>query len=229
MSDFMIHLIGAFLANVVTYVVFYSLHTSTALQTSRLENEILEHAHLRAQLMSLQQQVSPHFLFNSLSTLKTLTREKPTKEFIVELATVYRYVLSFNQHYLTPLHEELSFVSSYLYIIKARYEESFHVTVSVSPEYLNLLVPPLSLQLLLENAIKHNVISPDRPLDITIKTDLSPSLIVTNTLQPKKNAEEGTGTGLNNIRERYRLLSGKTISVNDQHGYFTVTLPLLEP
>lgn len=188
---------------------------------------MLGQEHLRAQLISLQQQISPHFLFNSLSTLKTIATDQPTKNYVVQLASVYRYVLNFNQHYLTPLREEISFIRSYLYIMNERFEEALQVDLQISEDYMEMKVPPLSLQLLIENAIKHNMISPEQPLQITIITDATPALTVKNNFQPKKVAEEGTGIGLKNIMERYKLLSGKTVSIVQDKGEFSVTLPLL--
>ncbi len=222
------HLTGSFFLSLICYVVFYSTHTNSALQNSKLENEMLGQEHLRAQLISLQQQISPHFLFNSLSTLKTIATDQPTKNYVVQLASVYRYVLNFNQHYLTPLREEISFIRSYLYIMNERFEEALQVDLQISEDYMEMKVPPLSLQLLIENAIKHNMISPEQPLQITIITDATPALTVKNNFQPKKVAEEGTGIGLKNIMERYKLLSGKTVSIVQDKGEFSVTLPLLQ-
>ncbi len=226
-SDFAVHYIGAFLASLISYVVFYSVYTNSALQNTRLQNEILEQAHLRAQLLSLQQQISPHFLFNSLSTLKTLTSEQPTKDYIIQLSAVYRYVLNYNRHYLTPLKEELSFIRSYLYIMTTRYEESLQVSIKVPDEFLEMMIPPLSVQLLIENAIKHNSVSPEHPLQIKIQANNTPALIITNNLQIKKVPEEGTGTGINNISERYKLLMQKTVEVIKDSEKFSVILPLL--
>jgi LytS/YehU family sensor histidine kinase len=221
------HLAGAFFISIISYVVFYSIHTNSALQNSKLENEILEQAHLRAQLLSLQQQISPHFLFNSLSTLKTIAQDQPTKNYIIQLAAVYRYVLNFNESYLSPLKDELAFIKSYLYIMNERFEDALVVGIQVSDDHLKFQIPSLSLQLLIENAIKHNMISPDHILNITIFTDDSPALIVTNNYQPKKVPEEGTGTGLKNITERYRLLMDRPVQIINDGKCFTVTLPLL--
>jgi two-component system LytT family sensor kinase len=226
-SDFVIHFLGAFLGSIVCYVVFYSIHTNTALQNSQLENQKLEQAHLRAQLISLQQQISPHFLFNSLSTLKTIAGDQPTKNYVVQLANVYRYVLNFNEHYLTPLNDELTFIRSYLYIMNERFEDTLVVNIQIPAEHQKFMIPSLSLQLLIENAIKHNTISPESPLNITIRTDQTPALIVTNNLQLKKVAEEGTGTGLKNIKERYKLLIHKPVRIINDGKTFAVTLPLL--
>jgi two-component system LytT family sensor kinase len=227
-SNIINHLTGAFFLGLICYVVFYSVHTNSALQNAKLDNEILEQAHLRAQLLSLQQQISPHFLFNSLSTLKTIAGDQPTKNYVVQLAAVYRYVLNFNESYLSPLKDELAFIKSYLYIMNERFEEALQVTINIPDEYLQLLIPPLSLQLLIENAIKHNVISNEQPLHITIMTNDSPALVIKNNTQPKKIPEEGTGTGLKNIRERYRLLIQLPVEILNTGSTFSVTLPLLK-
>jgi two-component system LytT family sensor kinase len=225
--DYLFHFVSATIASLIAYVLFYSIHTSTALHHSQLENELLEQSHLRAQLISLQQQISPHFLFNSLSTLKTLATDQPTKNYIIQLANVYRYVLNFNEYYLTPLKDELTFINSYLYIMNERFEDALLVSINISEEHLTYLIPPLSVQLLIENAIKHNTISPENPLHITILSDDSPQLIVTNNLQLKRIAEESTGTGLKNISQRYKLLVDKPIQINNNGAYFSVHLPLV--
>lgn len=221
---------GSFILSVICYSAFYSIHTNSVLQTTKLENEILEQAHLRAQLLSLQQQISPHFLFNSLSTLNAIAPDQHTKNYIVQLAAVYRYVLNFNEHYLTPLKDELLFIKSYLYIMNQRFDVALQVEINISPEHLKLLIPPLSLQLLVENAIKHNMFTLQQPLHIVIKTDDSPALVVENDHRPKKILDErtGTGTGLKNISERYRLLGNTTISILEEAGKFYVSLPLLK-
>lgn len=227
-ADFKAHFTGAFFVSLICYVVFYSTHTNTALQDSKLENEVLEQAHLRAQLISLQQQISPHFLFNSLSTLKTIAGDQPTKDYIVQLAGVYRYVLNFNEEYLAQLKDEISFIRSYLYIMNERFEDSLTVAINIQEDHLKLMIPSLSLQLLIENAIKHNTISPEQPLHISISTNELPALIVSNNFQPKHISTEGTGTGLKNIVERYKLLSGKSIAIDQDTERFSVTIPLLK-
>lgn len=228
LSDFKIHFMGSFFISLICYIVFYSTHTNAALQQTKLENEILEQAHLRAQLISLQQQISPHFLFNSLSTLKTIAPDWPTKNYIIQLASVYRYVLNFNEHHLTPLSDEINFIRSYLYIMNERFEDSLKIVINIKEEYLKLLIPSLSLQLLVENAIKHNTISAEKPLELTIITDDSPALTLVNNFQPKKVPAEGTGTGLKNIRERYKLLANQAIRISNEDGKFSVTIPLLQ-
>jgi LytS/YehU family sensor histidine kinase len=109
-----------------------------------------------------------------------------------------------------------------------RFEEGLRVTININDDHLSCLIPPLSIQLLVENAIKHNMISPDQPLHISIATDDSPALIVKNNFQPKKRPEESTGTGLKNITERYNLLVHQSIQVLNDQSTFTVILPLLK-
>lgn len=226
-ADVIFHFLSASIASLIAYVIFYSIQAGTALRSSQLENELLEQSHLQAQLISLQQQISPHFLFNSLSTLKTLATDQHTKNYIVQLANVYRYVLNFNEHYLAPLKDELMFIKSYLYIMNERFEDALKIDMNIPDEHLSYLIPPLSLQLLIENAIKHNTISPENPLHITIVTDDTPQLIVTNNLQLKRSAEEGTGTGLKNITRRYQLLIRKPVEIHNDGAYFSVHLPLV--
>lgn len=212
---------------IIIYAIVHNIYTNIILQRSKLENERLQQAKLRAQLLSLQQQLSPHFLFNSLSTLKTIAPDSDTKTYVVQLANVYRYLLNFNEHHLAPVKDELTFLRSYLYILQERYEDALHITIDIPEKYYNKYIPPLSLQLLVENALKHNTISPEQPLYIRIFTDDAPALIIENSFQPKVFVEDSTGKGLQNIKDRYELIGGKTISIQKNEQHFTVTLPLL--
>jgi two-component system, LytTR family, sensor kinase len=213
----------------INYFVVYILKVNLQLQQSKLENEHLKQESLRAQLFSLQQQVSPHFLFNSLSTLKTMVPDKETKTYVMQLANVYRYLLTFHDHQRITLKEELGFLTSYLYILQERFEEALQVDVEVREDLLYYYIPPISLQILIENAVKHNIISVDEPLQIRVFTDSLGNLVVNNTYQPKFSVEDSNGKGLQNINERYRLLAGKQIDITTSESKFTVTLPLLMP
>lgn len=226
-TDFVKRLMQAFILNMICYTVFNAIFTNSILNQTRLENEHFKQAHLRAQLLSLQQQISPHFLFNSLNTLKTVTRESGTKQFVIQLSHVYRYLLNINENSVTNLSEELDFIKSYLYILNRRFETALHVSVNVPDEYLNYLIPPLSIQLLIENAIKHNVISPDTPLNIEVYVNDNASLVVSNPNQPKKMPVESTRLGLQNIKDRFRLLFNQDISIEHTEEFFNVTLPLI--
>lgn len=225
-ADFLRLLIGAFFVSMICHIVWSSLTVSIMLQKAQLENEHLKQAHLRAQLLSLQQQISPHFLFNSLSTLKHIAHDKGTKDFVVQLSHVYRYLLSINEHQVTKLADELNFIDSYLYILYQRFEGDLKVQINIPERYYNYLIPPLAIQLLIENAIKHNALSPELPLliDIFIENE---TLTVRNTLQPKKFPVESTRLGLQNINERFLLLFDKQITIENTTESFTVHLPVI--
>jgi len=226
-GDLLIHLAGNTFLSVLCYFVISNRFTSAALKVARVEKGLLEQAHLRAQLISLQQQISPHFLFNSLSTLKTMVSDPAAKNYIVHLAGVYRYVLSFNDQYITKLDDELKFISSYLHILEERFGSMLKVNMDIQQQHRGLYLPSLSLQLLIENAIKHNVCSAERPLYISITTTDSPALMVENNFQPKRSREGRPGMGLRNIIERYKLLVDKSVDVANDNEKFTVTIPLL--
>ena len=227
-TDIYVHIGGNAFLSLLCFIVFSNRHTSFALKKSNLEKDHLEKAHLKAQLISLQQQISPHFLFNSLSTLKTMVNDEIAKDYIVELAGVYRYVLSFNEQYLTTLEDEIKFINSYLHILTERFQSALSVRIDISPEYKTHVLPSLSLQLLIENAIKHNISSSERPLYISIFTAAPGNLTVENNFQPKTARAGQPGTGLKNIVERYKLLADRSVEVFQNDKKFSVTIPLLE-
>jgi len=209
------------------YFVYYYLNLLQERQNAIVEIETLKKEKLEAQLNSLKQQISPHFLFNSLSTLRTIVTDDNSKNYILKLSNVFRYLLSFNENNLTTLQEELEFVKSYLYILKERFEDSLDVSIEVDENVLNKMLPPLSLQLLIENAIKHNVLSLEEPLQIKVYNEGEIMLVVSNNLQPKLSTEASTGKGLENISTRYKLLSNQTIVITNNSKVFEVKLPLL--
>jgi two-component system, LytTR family, sensor kinase len=198
-------------------------------EQATLDAEKLKRENAQAQLDSLRNQVNPHFLFNSLNTLLTVIPEntETAMEFTQKLANVYRYLLSVRDKELVELETELEFIEAYLFLLKVRFQQSLNVEVYVSEAAKKRLVPPVSLQLLIENAIKHNVVSAQKPLKVSIQS-AEDSLKVSNNLQPKQQKEESTGVGLENIRKRYAILSNKTIEVWDENGSFSVLLPLLD-
>lgn len=224
--DFVRRLFTSFFLAMICFVVFNVVYTNDMLQKAQLENEYFKQLHLRAQLLSLQQQLSPHFLFNSLSTLKTIATDPATKTFVVQLSHVYRYMLNVNEREVTSLSEELSFIRSYLYILHQRFENALNVSIDIPADYHNHVIPPLSLQLLIENAIKHNNISAESPLHIEVCIQ-GEQLVVRNSLSPRKTPEESTRRGLQNIRERFQLLFRKEIKVLKMSESFVVNLPLI--
>lgn len=207
----------------VTYYLFLSFVT----QQSRIENERLKQENLQARLESLKQQISPHFLFNTLNTLSALTTENKVKEFIRETSNVYRYLLQYKANDLVSVSEELRFIDSYLYILRERFEEGLQVHIEISNDVSNSLLPPLALQTLIENSVKHNVVSKAKPLQVVIKGEQD-FIVVSNNLQLRRTvAEASSQSGLSNINERYKLLVGKEIRIQRTPEQFIVKLPVL--
>lgn len=192
-----------------------------------MEKAVLEQQHVESELAGLRHQVNPHFLFNSLNTLACLIPEDQERavHFVQKLSKVYRYVLEHRDAALIPLRDELTYMEAYSHLMKERFGENLQVVIGDLAPWLQSPVAPLTLQLLFENAVKHNVISNEKPLKIEIFGEKD-YLIVRNNLQLKNQQMESTGTGLNNIRERYRLLLNAPVEIiqNDQH--YTVRIPL---
>ena len=218
-SYFMLFLLGA----VYESIRFFQLWKTTA-----VEKEQLERAHLASQLEGLRNQVNPHFLFNSLNTLTYLIPEAPDKavRFVQQLSKVYRYVLESRDEQVIPLQTELEFLQSYIFLLRERFGDNLQVEIGDMPER-KMAIVPLTLQMLFENAIKHNVISTQKPLKIEVFTE-NGRLIVRNNLQKKNQVMDSTGVGLQNIRDRYRMLTEHEIEVIASQQYFTVLLPKIE-
>lgn len=196
---------------------------------SAIEAEQLRSEKLASQYQSLKDQLNPHFLFNSLNALSNLIYEDADRSaaFIQKLSKIYRYVLDVQQEELVELDRELDFAKNYLELQKIRFEENLNFKLEV-PNCKGCFLPPLSLQLLLENAIKHNIASQENPLYISI-LQKGDELWVSNTFQPKASQNEpSTGVGLENIRSRYRILSDRTPEIFQSEHEFLVKLPLLK-
>ncbi|GAA4419599.1 hypothetical protein GCM10023187_54060 [Nibrella viscosa] len=189
----------------------------------------LKELHMQQQLDVLKQQVNPHFLFNSLNSLIALIEEDPRQAgtFAEELSSVYRYVLRANDHNLTDLQTELDFIQSYYHLLKTRYGRGLDLVVAIDEQCGHHKLPPLTLQLLVENAVKHNEVGADRPLRIEICTDQQAQLSVRNTLQKKPARVLSNGVGLSNIMAKYRMLGQPAPVVQETNGLFVVTLPLI--
>lgn len=195
-----------------------------------LKNEQLERAKAEAELEALKNQIDPHFIFNSLNTLSHLIEEKPVaaKEFNDNLADVYRYILQNKARSLVLLREEISFLRDYFSLLKIRFEEAVHMDLDIDESNLDLfIIPPISLQLLMENAIKHNEFSDKHPLTIHIILK-DEQLTVSNEVRKKELRKQSSRIGLNNLQERYKLTTGKEIIIEDKEILFTVHLPVLK-
>ncbi len=193
-----------------------------------IQNEKLKTESMASRFASLKAQVNPHFLFNSLNVLSGLVYQDAdlSARFIKKLAEVYRYVLDQQEQELVPISEELEFVEAIVFLQQIRFGENLKVTVNI-PADSAYLIPPLALQMLIENAIKHNVISAASPLKIEMEV-IDDYFVISNTLQPKTVMGESLGLGLENIRKRYGFLTNKRVHVIKGDGKFVVKLPTIE-
>lgn len=195
-------------------------------KTATIQQEELKRAHLALKYQSLKDQVRPHFLFNSLSSLATLINtdsEKATR-FVHKLSDVYRYVLEQRENELVPLRDDLKFMEDYIYLQKIRFGDNLQVETKLELD-LNRLVIPLSLQMLVENAIKHNEISKDHPLLIEITSTGNGHVIVKNNLQRREVSEPSLGTGLENLRIQLSYFSNDPLLVQEEADAFIVRIP----
>ena len=221
----------------VTVMISLFLHSRSFLlewRTAAIRAERLEKESAVARLDSLRRQVDPHFLFNSLNALTSLVEENdPTRavRFIRQLSQVYRYVLDSQSQELVPLAEELRFAESYLFLQKTRLDEALQPAFDLPApaETARFLLPPLALQLLLENAIKHNAALQASPLRVHVSLDAAArTLTVRNTRRPRRLAPgEASGLGLKNLVARYSFLTDKPVAIRESADEFSVTLPLL--
>lgn len=218
------------IATVVTFSCYF-IYINRKQQKIVLENQELKLENILRQYESLKSQLNPHMLFNSLNTLRSLIRDEPKKaqDYTQELSNVLRYMLQDKSSQHTTLVEEIEFVKGYTFLLEMRYEDNLIFDFDIYKEYNKYLLPPMSLQVLVENAVKHNEISNRHPLKVIIKTTSESQLQVYNQINPKLTHTSGTGIGLDNLVKRYRLLFNKDISIESKESSFCVTIPLIKP
>lgn len=217
------------LASLVAIFVYTGIFLVQKWIAVSYESEQLRNLNLQSQFQALKAQLDPHFLFNNLNTLTNIIEEKSpiAVEFVNRLSKVYRYVLEHGSKTLTSLKNELSFINSYLFLVDARFGKSLMVEINISAKAAEKRIPPMSLQLLIENAMKHNVVSMQKPLYIKIYEEKD-MLVISNNLQKRKTVEPSTKVGLNNIIERYRLFGGKIPVIKEDNEKYTVKIPMIE-
>ncbi|MBS7565372.1 histidine kinase [Mucilaginibacter sp. Bleaf8] len=217
------------LINLTIYMFLYLLYQSYINRVIAIELERTKADHLKAQYELLKQQVNPHFLFNSLNTLKSMVEigDEHSADFIVKLSDFYRYSLESRQKDAVPMPEELKMLRAYFFLIQARFEDGVSLDINLSLDHQKVTVPSFTLQLLVENAVKHNIISIDQPLHIRIISS-GDWITVQNNLQPKNIPEPSTKIGLENINQRYLHLKGQGINVITDHDFYIVKLPAHE-
>jgi sensor histidine kinase YesM len=223
-------LIGTFkIATIITFCLSFFMHSRAFLlnwKQASIDSEILKKESIAAKYESLKNQVNPHFLFNSFNALSNLVYEDPDKavSFIKQLSDVYRYVLDTRDKEVVTLEEEKKFLDSYLYLQQIRFGDKLNLQVSL--DGVKSMVAPLVLQMLVENAIKHNIISEENPLTIRVYSRDN-FIMIENNLQKKTIlSEDSPGIGLDNIQKRYEFLSDKKVEII-QNDMFTVKLPII--
>lgn len=200
-------------------------------KSTLIETEQLKKAYLQGQLMGLKNQVKPHFLFNSLNTLSSLISEdqQRAEKFLDEMSKVYRYLLRNNDDQLVQLETEIHFIDSYYHLLKARYGDGLQLHIDIDAPERAKQVPPLTLQILLENILQRNTINKDHPLVVTISITPEGWLEIRNNTQKKvSNDPEKQETGLTNISSKFRLLCQEEIVVKDMGSYRLVQVPLID-
>lgn len=209
-------------------VVFHVVYFYNKYQKTKVKESQIVAKNQTARFESLKNQLDPHFLFNSLNVLTSLIDENPTQaeKFTTKLSKVYRYVLEQKDKDLTTLEEELNFARSYMQLLSMRFEDAIAYKVPDRASDPELKIVPLSLQLLLENAVKHNVITSGQPLKVNIYEE-NGFLVVENTLNPKTSLGKSTKIGLSNIKHRYELVSNEKVQIEKNNGLFKVKLPVL--
>ena len=223
----------AFMTTVLCLIVFYFYNTTLISNNwikSIEKNEELKRENLQAKYEALKNQVNPHFLFNSLNTLSGVVEQKPelATDFIKKLSNIYRYVLEQNDKELVSINDELKFVEDYIFLSKMRFGKGLIFNSQITKDQ-NFHVAPLGIQMLVENAIKHNIISDDMPLKIEMVIE-DGFLIVRNNLQNKKTINSGIEPlGLLTLKKRYAYLSDAPVEVIESDGKFIVKLPVIEP
>ncbi len=211
---------------IILFFISRILRLQVYQRVNQLENERLKQESLRNELTALKNQINPHFLFNSLNSLNFLVREnKEAALFIKKLSFMYRYILQSGDRDMVTVEEELKFLESYSYLIKTRYRGRFVLNINLKDENLKKELPPLALQLLVENAVKHNEISEEYPLEVKIY-DKEGYICVENKIRPRTSLEEGTGNGLSNLDKRFFLLSNKHIQIFRDNAVFSVRIPM---
>jgi two-component system, LytTR family, sensor kinase len=220
-------LLVIFLLYQAVYLGVYFFHQWSK---SLVEAERLKRESIHSQLHALQNQINPHFLFNNLNSLVTLISEDKNSaiEFVEELANVYRYLLQQQDEHLVRVTDELKFINSYIYLQQTRSGSNLKTEIKVDKKYHDYYIAPQTLQILVENAIKHNIISSDKPLMIRIYNTVE-NIVVENNLQKKLSTQAHTGIGLQNIKDRYRILGYRNIEVDETNNHFKVTVPIINP
>ena len=212
----------------IVTAIFYGFYYYKHIQETKVKEQKMIAGTASAKFDALKNQLDPHFLFNSLNVLTSLIEENPeaATRFTTALSKVYRYVLEQKNKDLVTVEEELKFANLYMSLIKMRFEDSIVFQIPESISNPEAKVVPLSLQLLLENAVKHNQVTPHKKLHISIFEE-DGYLVIKNNIQPKQVVKESSGVGLRNIRQRYQLLTQRPVTIEENNKEFSIAIPML--
>ncbi|NDV15963.1 histidine kinase [Muricauda sp. TY007] len=220
--------VSSFLISMAVAILFYAAYYYKYYKEKQVKEQKIIAGSASARFDALKNQLDPHFLFNSLNVLTSLIDEDPhqAQNFTTSLSKVYRYVLEQKNKDLVTVDEELKFARTYVRLLKMRFEDSIIFDIPDSCSQPEAKIVPLSLQLLLENAVKHNVVTSSRPLHIKV-FEQQGMLVVSNNLQEKQVVKKSSGVGLQNIKQRYRILTDREMVVKKTETDFSVSLPML--
>lgn len=229
-AEFGYYFFIVFVVSVLYSAIFSGEHFYKNWKNSLLVAEELKRQHLLTQYESLKNQINPHFLFNSLNTIAGLIEEDKDLAiaYCEHFGKIYRYILEHRNDQLVSLQAELDILKKHSFLLRGRFRENIRIDIDIQSEDTKKFIPPLTLQMLLENAVKHNVISRHQPLLIEVSSNGGEMLIFKNNLQRRNKAGNSTHIGLDNLKKRYRVFAEKEVEISNRNGFFEVKIPLLE-
>ena len=224
------HMTSALIPTAVILGIYESMYFFESWKRHVEQTEALARINVQSQFEALKKQLDPHFLFNCMNTLASLidADNEKAQKYLDRLSEVYRYVLDIREQSTVTIGQELTFLKAYVYLNEVRFRENLCVNQELAPEVYQHRLPSLSLQLLVENAIKHNIASREKPLTIRIYREGN-FVTVENNKQKKKTLQQSTRVGLQNIVKRYQLLTELPVHIKETDSHFSVQIPILEP
>jgi two-component system, LytTR family, sensor kinase len=224
-----LNLIYAWLTNLLFHLLNAIVFYFKEYKSKWMEAEELKIMTAQAELQLVKSQINPHFLFNNLNVLSALVMKnnEEANRFIEEFSKVFRYILNNHDKELVDIKTELNYIKPYIFLLEKRFAEGLHISLNIPEAGEKFYIIPASLQMLIENAIKHNIVSKTRPLHIDVHLNGNNTIVVTNNLQLRESVDDSTKIGLSNIIKRYLLVSGRKVEVHKDEEAFTVTIPLL--
>ncbi|AEL26229.1 sensor histidine kinase [Cyclobacterium marinum] len=229
-SEIWVFLIKMVSASILFLVIQYALKANQSLMHLKLKEEKLQTENYKVQLEALRAKIDPHFLFNSLNTLRSMVRQQEPKseQFVLSLSDFYRETLRFNDASVLKLYEEIKVLESYLFLMKNRNESALQLNINITKKYFEHQIPTLALQSIIENCFKHNLMTSKQPLKIEVKSLSDLRISISNNVQLKLSSQVQTGLGLSNLKKRYELLGvNNGVEVLQNEKVFTVKLKLL--